>query len=258
MAIGLQPPLQHEVGLVLLGGDEADDVFIQALGRAVFVDVGDEAPLVFLLRQFANRVGIRTHWILPDAIVGTSLPRASLMLVRCNGCTRSESVIFSSTPRTAWLMIRWLLLIGQLSSRLQRPETSVLHSVRAMGPSIAAIISITEIWCGSLGQHVAALGAAMRDKQPALRAVPSEACSPSKEAVWIQRPDRGPCAGAGKPRCERCTSSAPARNPLIYQALPFAGSAVSYIALIQSGIDSSSRPNLLQAYKRSEFKCVAG
>ena len=50
MPVRLQPPLQHEVGLVLFDRDEADDVFIQALGRAVFVDVGNEAPFVLLLR----------------------------------------------------------------------------------------------------------------------------------------------------------------------------------------------------------------
>ena len=51
VAKGLQPPLQHELGLVLLGRDQANDVFVQTLGDALFFNVGDEAPLVFALRQ---------------------------------------------------------------------------------------------------------------------------------------------------------------------------------------------------------------
>ena len=46
----LQPPLQHPFRLVLLGRDEADDVGVQALGRELLVDVGDEAVLVALQR----------------------------------------------------------------------------------------------------------------------------------------------------------------------------------------------------------------
>ena len=47
-AIGLQPPVEHPLGLVLLGRDEADRVFVEALGREFLLDVGDEAPFVIL------------------------------------------------------------------------------------------------------------------------------------------------------------------------------------------------------------------
>ena len=47
VAVRLQPPLQHELRLVLLGRNQADDVFVQALRGRVFVNLGDEAPLVF-------------------------------------------------------------------------------------------------------------------------------------------------------------------------------------------------------------------
>ncbi len=56
MPIRLEPPLEHEFRLFLLGGDQADDVFAQALGDALFLDVGDESPFVILLRKIANRV----------------------------------------------------------------------------------------------------------------------------------------------------------------------------------------------------------
>ena len=38
-AIGLEPPVEHPLGLVLLGRDEADGVLVQALGRELLLDV---------------------------------------------------------------------------------------------------------------------------------------------------------------------------------------------------------------------------
>ena len=45
-AIGLQPPIEQPIGLVLFRRDEADDVLVEAARRKVHVDVGDEAVLV--------------------------------------------------------------------------------------------------------------------------------------------------------------------------------------------------------------------
>ncbi len=52
----VQAPLQHELGLALARRDEANDVFVEPLGDTVLVDVGDEAPLVILLSETANRI----------------------------------------------------------------------------------------------------------------------------------------------------------------------------------------------------------
>ena len=46
MPEGPKPPLQHPLGLVLLGGNEPDDVLVQALGGGILLDVDGEAPLV--------------------------------------------------------------------------------------------------------------------------------------------------------------------------------------------------------------------
>ncbi len=46
----LQSPFKHEFRLVLLRGDQANDVFVQAFGSAILTDIGDESPLVLLLR----------------------------------------------------------------------------------------------------------------------------------------------------------------------------------------------------------------
>ena len=43
-AIGLEPPVEHPLGLVLLGRDEADGVLVQALGRELLLDVGRRSP----------------------------------------------------------------------------------------------------------------------------------------------------------------------------------------------------------------------
>ena len=52
--IRLQPPFQQPFGLVLLDRNEAHDVFVQALGRGLGLDVGEEAVLVLLFRQFLD------------------------------------------------------------------------------------------------------------------------------------------------------------------------------------------------------------
>ena len=54
MPKGLEPPLQHEFGLLLLGRNDADDAFVQALGDALVFDISDESPLVITLGQIAN------------------------------------------------------------------------------------------------------------------------------------------------------------------------------------------------------------
>ncbi len=43
-AIGLEPPVEHPLGLVLLGRDEADRVFVEALGRELLLDVARRSP----------------------------------------------------------------------------------------------------------------------------------------------------------------------------------------------------------------------
>ena len=49
MSIGIQPPLQHELGLVFLGRDRANDILIKSRGKRVGFKIGDKARLVFLV-----------------------------------------------------------------------------------------------------------------------------------------------------------------------------------------------------------------
>ena len=45
---GFEAPLQHELRLVFLGGDPADDVLVETFGSNVSLDVRDEAVPIFL------------------------------------------------------------------------------------------------------------------------------------------------------------------------------------------------------------------
>ncbi len=65
MPIGPQAPFKHELGFVLLCRDDANDVFIQASGDLVSLDVRDEAGLVLLLDQLANVLRCRWHALSP-------------------------------------------------------------------------------------------------------------------------------------------------------------------------------------------------
>ena len=87
VVIRLQPPLQHELRFILLGRDHTNDVFVQPLGDPFFLHFGDEAPLVLPFGKILDGVHVGAHCILPDTklIVGTRLPRASPIMVRCSG-----------------------------------------------------------------------------------------------------------------------------------------------------------------------------
>src|SRR5215510_4631950 len=151
VAIRLQSPIQHELGLALLCRNDADDLFVEALRNPLIFDVGDKAPLVIALGKIANGIYVCVHCVLPGTTltIGTRFPRPSRIAVSRMGLIRSESVTLSSAPRTTWLMILWLSLMGQDDSRSQSPAMSTLHSVRANGPSRAAMTAAMLIKCGS-------------------------------------------------------------------------------------------------------------
>jgi hypothetical protein len=46
VAEGLEPPLEHELGLALAGGDGPDHVLVEAGRQGVGLDLGDESVLV--------------------------------------------------------------------------------------------------------------------------------------------------------------------------------------------------------------------
>ncbi|MNR62811.1 hypothetical protein D3C85_1849340 [compost metagenome] len=48
MAISLQAEVEHPLGLVLLGGNGPNDVFIETLRKGFGLDLGDESVLIRL------------------------------------------------------------------------------------------------------------------------------------------------------------------------------------------------------------------
>src|SRR3569833_4773217 len=56
MKEGIEPPFEQEFGLVFLGRQRADDVFIEARRQAVGLDVGDETGGVLALDQCVDRL----------------------------------------------------------------------------------------------------------------------------------------------------------------------------------------------------------
>ena len=57
VAVGLEAPFEEPCGLVLLGGNQADDIFAKAAGNGIGFDVGDETPLIFLIGKCFDGVG---------------------------------------------------------------------------------------------------------------------------------------------------------------------------------------------------------
>src|SRR5262249_37451280 len=84
VAISLQPPLQHELGLALLGRDRTNDVFTQPGRQPVFVYRGHKAPLVLLLGKVVNLIDCAAH-LAPSATLSAGLMDAT---ISCS-CLRS-------------------------------------------------------------------------------------------------------------------------------------------------------------------------
>ena len=96
-AEGGEPPFEHPFRLVLLGRDEADDVFVQALRRALHLDVGDEAVFVLLASAATfSRVS-------PSADMSASCRRARAMraqrVCRSDASTASTSLACEFQPK---------------------------------------------------------------------------------------------------------------------------------------------------------------
>jgi hypothetical protein len=61
MTVGLEPPLEEPLWLLLLRRDDANDVFAQSLGYCVGFDVGEEAVGVLLVDELLDSIDGSTH-----------------------------------------------------------------------------------------------------------------------------------------------------------------------------------------------------
>ena len=59
--ISFEPPIEHELGLVLLARNEADDLLIQPRRDGLRLDVRGEAVLVFRADEFLDGIGCGAH-----------------------------------------------------------------------------------------------------------------------------------------------------------------------------------------------------
>ena len=151
--ISLEPPVEHPLRLVLLGGDEADGVFGQALGREVGLDVRAEAPLIILGDRLAE-FGVGRGRVV-DAVGHYCCAPAKAEALRtgstgsfaskapaCAGAHNCLKVTALKAPRTASPTIPMCGLIRQCESSAQSDGSSEpLHWVMAIGPSTASTMS---------------------------------------------------------------------------------------------------------------------
>src|SRR5438876_8457251 len=82
VAVGPQPPLEHPLRLALFLGDEPDDVFAQAGGDNLRLDVGDKA--VFVRLQYPGFDAARHRH---------SLARSPLYVGSCNELTMAKRIL---------------------------------------------------------------------------------------------------------------------------------------------------------------------
>src|SRR5713101_1225919 len=102
----LEAPLEHELGLVLLRRDEADDVFVQPARDGVRLDVGDEPVLVLPGGQVLESLCGGAHdsvlkgkvsgWERIQAAISGSLRSRSLSVVLCSARCIARSTAIQS------------------------------------------------------------------------------------------------------------------------------------------------------------------
>ena len=162
MAVRLEAPLEEPLGLVLLAGDEPDDVLGEAGGDGLRLDVRDEAVLVLALGQVVQEgvahAGLRCAG---SAEVDAAVKRGE------RGRVMSARVSPSREARIASLMICQFGFVEQKLSWSQR--TAPPHSVIETGPSSVAMIEATVISRGRAREGVAAARPALGDEEAAVR-----------------------------------------------------------------------------------------
>src|SRR6185312_13903851 len=146
MLVGAHPPVEQPARLVLLGGDEGDDLLVEARRRALALDVGDKAVFVALARDLAQRLSVLDGFYGGRTAHGAkvSSEAAGFGAKPAKGGSMSARLTAPSAVPTAWLMRRQCGRVGQKLVRSQS-GTWLVHWVRPMAPSIAATSSATEM-----------------------------------------------------------------------------------------------------------------
>ena len=167
-AIGLQPPVEHPLGLVLLGRDEADRVLVQALGRELLLDVRGRSPIHNPGRSLLELAVLDEPGSVRDALQADPGHRAELpcsdnrararRAPHCrprpcaaspgNGrractrdCSTSEHMVIAIGPSTASTMSARLISLrrpGQREAAARAARARSAGRRRRAGPSVSA------------------------------------------------------------------------------------------------------------------------
>src|SRR5690606_22870908 len=149
-AVGLQAPLEHELGFALDGGQAANHILVEPLGEGLGFDLRDEAGLVVAVEKGIELVVDSTHLDRLQFVMfgtvrrvpgsGAGTKTADVGAAGAPGpspSSMSATVTDSSVRRTIRLMRCQCERIWQAPSTLQAPGSAV-HSVRPKGCSSRA------------------------------------------------------------------------------------------------------------------------
>jgi len=151
MAIGLQSPFEHEFRFAFFRGNEPNHFLAESSRNPFFVNLGDKAPFVFARCQLAKSL------LCLDSL---SPPRGYA------NCRRGSSTRILDRHQPEWLhqicqrqplqhsadcfADDALIIFDDTAWLSQKPATPELQTVRAIGPSSAAMTPPIEISRGFL------------------------------------------------------------------------------------------------------------
>ena len=193
-------------------------VLVQALGRDLGLDLGDEAVLVLVAAcsrapcpalspsvtspsgpRLSSAGAAKPRGSRPSALrqpAVASLDASASRRPPASPAPSPPCVMPSSAPRIASLIRCQLARAGHSASISQSPGPSSMHAVSAIGPSSATITSATLIAARRPRQPVAALGAAVRDQQPGARQRLQDLARHRQRDVALRRRSPARCAAA--------------------------------------------------------------
>src|SRR5690606_17412160 len=156
VAIRLQAPLEHELGLVLLARNQPDDVFVESRRRGVGFDVRRPAVTVLAAQVLFDVVFLCCHVFSREGcdqssgLMGmTRRPSASFGGVSVAGWASCARVTLSRASRIATLIRCHALPTLQCDSMLHWLWL-LAHSVMPTSPSMASMMSAAVIASGGL------------------------------------------------------------------------------------------------------------
>src|SRR5262245_28034231 len=249
--IGVEPPGEHPFGLVLLRRDEADDVFVEALGGLLGLDDGFESVLVLVDVDAANlldgllygrhsslRCGFKDRGLdqsvmvvivsgvpSPSLLLQAAMPSdllssaADTLIQACTKRSTSGSVVVGPvlTRTAARASCGGTPIAASTWDGCTLPEEQAAPEDTATPSRSKAMTAVSAFMPGTANRVVFGSRSTPAPKMTtsgvaALRAVSRRSRSPAVCALSAARPARAAAAAAPKPAMP-ATFSVPARTP---------------------------------------------